>query len=303
MNAGLQVIGFYKFETFKVDAEGDEIEGTRRLAVDWFPNLILEGGLERMGESADYMQACRVGAGSTPPTINDTTLDSQVATTTGISGNVAGAQSVEPYFGWRRRTYRFPEGSAAGNLSEVGVGWGSGGLLFSRALISDPGGAPTTISVGTDETLDVTYELRMYTPVGDLTGTVNIAGVNHAWVSRAGSVTNSAQWSPGPTGSVVGPVTGTALTGPIGPVTGGPSGATSSLSLVRGSYAPNSRKISTTLTAGLTQGNLAGGIRSILLQGGVGRVGTYQIEFDPPIPKDATKLFSLTFEISWARKP
>lgn len=302
MTIQLQMAGFYKIEAFKTDTRGKELEGSRRIAADWFPNLILNAGLERIGIMGDYMQYCRVGAGSTPPNVNDTALDSQIASSSTSAGSVSGAQSTAPYFGWRRRTYRFGEGVAAGNISEVGVGWGTGTNLFSRALVLDPGGTPTTISVGTDESLDVTYELRTYAPTEDVTGTVNMAGVDHAWQSRAASVTSAARWAVLDNGAVIGPNSSTAFTGAIGAITETPSGTSANLTTTRGTYSPGSMKIGITISANLSQGNIPGGIRSVFANSISGVVGSYQFEFDPPIPKDATKVFSLTVEVSWARK-
>lgn len=54
--------------------------------------------------------------------------------------------------------------------------------------------------------------------------------------------------------------------------------------------------------AGLNDSNLSGGIRSILILSNSG-VCRYQIQFDPAIPKDNTKVLSLTIQHSWARRP
>ena len=150
-----QCAGWFKIEATRPD-------GTRRVLADWFPNLILNGGLDRMGANPDYLSWCQVGSGSTAPVAAQTALVNRIAGTSTQQNNVSGAQASAPYYGWYRRTYRFAQGVAAGNLSEVGVGWATSGSLFSRALILDGGGSPTTITVLSDEVLDVTYELRRY---------------------------------------------------------------------------------------------------------------------------------------------
>lgn len=286
---------------FKIEAYREGVPDSRRVVADWFPNLILDAGLERMGANTGYIAACRVGAGSTPVSPLDNALVSLVASTTSQVGGAAGAQSSAPYFGWRRNTYRFAEGAAAGNLSEVGVGWGAT-ALFSRALILDSAGNPTTITVLPDETLDVTYELRTYPPAVDSSGTVVMGGVTYNWVARAASVTNSDIWAQASTGSLIYPYSSFGHSGSMGPITGIPSGTSAPLTTVRGGYASNSKKIAITVSAPLNQGNVAGGIRSIRSLGGSSGLGAYQIEFDPVIPKDATKVFSLTFEIAWERR-
>lgn len=303
MKIKLAIEGRYKLETFKSDSSGRELPGSRRTVAPWFKNLITDAGLERMGATPDWMQYCRVGSGSTPPTVADTTLASLVASTSTPVSNVSGAQPSAPYFGWSRKTFQFAEGVAAGNLSEVGVGWFTGNSLFSRALILDPGGNPTTISVGSDELLEVTYEIRIFVPATDNTGVVNISGVDYSWTARAANATNSIYWSASTNGAFVNQTTATAYTGTIGPVTGSPSGTGSGLSLSRGSYSSGSKKIAMTIKASLTQGNVVGGIKSIGTNGGTGFLGSYQLEFDPVIPKTNTQVFSLTYEVAWDRQP
>ena len=45
-----------------------------------FPNLILDAGLERMG-TGDYLDVCRVGSGTSLPTVLQTQLDAKIAST------------------------------------------------------------------------------------------------------------------------------------------------------------------------------------------------------------------------------
>ena len=54
----------------------------------------------------------------------------------------------------------------------------------------------------------------------------------------------------------------------------------------------------TTSTWQLDQGNLAGGVRSYVPGS---QFGAFQIQFDPVVPKDATKRLTLTFRWSWER--
>lgn len=297
------VKGFYKMEAFKTNADGSEVPGSRREVAPWFPNLILDAGLEYMGTASFQWQFCQVGSGATPPTVSDTALVSRVAGTNQTQSSVTGAQPSSPYFGWRRKTFRFNEGVAAGNLSEVGVGWATTGSLFSRALILDPGGTPTTISVGADESLDVTYEIRFYPPEVDSTGTVNIGGVDYDWTARAANVTGTSEWTGGASGANVNFTSATAYNNVIGAITGLPTGTSTLITATRNGYSAASLKIGTTLSASLTSGNLSGGIRSVAVRALGGGVGAYQIQFDPAIPKDNTKVFSLTFEVAWTRQP
>src|SRR5690606_31940294 len=47
---------------FKLEAERPD--GQRRLLADWFPNLITNAGLNRIGTSSGWLTACAVGTGS-----------------------------------------------------------------------------------------------------------------------------------------------------------------------------------------------------------------------------------------------
>lgn len=289
-----QCAGWFKIEAIRPD-------GTRRVLADWFPNLILNGGLDRMGANSDYLIWCQVGSGSTAPVATQTALINRIAGTYTHQKNVIGAQASAPYYGWYRRTYRFAQGVAAGNLSEVGVGWGSTGSLFSRALILDGGGSPTTITVLSDEVLDVTYELRRYPGTVDLTGTVVLDGVTHNWVSRAAGVTNSLYWAGV---SAMELDYAQSFNGGIGPVTAtAPSGASAIISTTPLAYSSGSYARAATVSAGLNDSNLSGGIRSILIRSNPSGTSRYQIQFDPAIPKDNTKVLSLTIQHTWARRP
>ena len=289
-----QCAGWFKIEATRPD-------GTRRVLADWFPNLILNGGLDRMGANFDYLNWCQVGSGSTAPVATQTALVNRIAGTNTQQADVNGAQASAPYYGWRRRTYRFAQGVAAGNLSEVGVGWATSGSLFSRALILDGGGSPTTITVLSDEMLDVTYELRRYPGTVDLTGTVVLDGVTHNWVSRAAGVTDQIAWSG--TGEMA-LDWASAYDGDIRSATASsPSGTSQALSITALAYGSGSYTRAFTVSAGLNDGNLVGGIRSILTGSyGYGH-GRYQIQFDPAIPKNNTKVLSLTIQHTWARRP
>lgn len=181
--------GRFKFETFKAyqDENGDpilddngeviEIPGSRKLKQDWSNNLILDAGLNRMGDTTSaWVNYCHVGTDNTVPTVSDTGLGGWVASKT-FTTSAYSAKGSAPYYGYKNYSYRFGQGVAAGNLSEVSVGWSAtNDSMYSRALIVDGAGDPTTITVLSDEYLDVFYELRCYPPDDLLT-------------PRAGSIT------------------------------------------------------------------------------------------------------------------
>lgn len=310
--------GRFKLEAFKTDADGNEIPGTRRVAAEWFSNLITDAGLDLMGtqrgwgNNGQWLYACGVGSGSTVPAFTDTALVAQVARTASKQADTNGAQGSAPYFGWRRITYRFATGVAAGNLSEVGIFSAmTGGTCCSRALIVDGSGSPTTITVLSDETLDVTYELRNYPPTTDSTWTANLTingtSITHSGTVRASLVTTSSCWkfteSSDADGGIITIRSSSSCrvfsTTTLGSITGQPSGTsspqsnTTASSYVNGTFARNH-----TLTYGLTDGNVTGGIGSITIST---LLGAYQANFSPVIPKDGTKVFTLGVRVSWGR--
>ena len=268
-----------------------------------FKNLILNSGLNQMGLGSIVSNA-QVGSGSTAPVNTDTALQSFVALTTDQRDPEHGYSSSSPYFGWTRITYRFAEGTAAGNLSEVGVGWDySPGNLFSRALILDSLGSPTTITVLSDEVLDVTYELRLYPPTADTTFTIDISGTSHVCVMRP-SLVSSASWEPryifGSGGTQSYELS--CWTDNIGTQFEQPSGTSGGYtSGTYDDYANNSLKRRFVVVWDLDNGNFPEFIKSMSLHQLYPTMGTWQVSFTPRIEKDNTKMLTLPFEISWAR--
>lgn len=170
------------------------ISTDKRGVIAEFDNIITNGGLDRMAQNGDWMTWCQVGSGSSTPSALNTALDARIGAVNTLQATTSGSQAVEPYYTFRTRTYRFAPGLATGNISEVGVGWASAGGLFSRALILDGGGQPTTITVLADETLDVTYQFRFYPKTTDGTGTVTItgnSGATYTYIARAGNVASN----------------------------------------------------------------------------------------------------------------
>lgn len=290
-NSQQKLAGHFKFEAIKLD-------GRKRVLADWFPNLILNAGLNRIGANGDFMDYCRVGTGNTTPTNTDTNLVAHVAGTSTSPAQVQSAQGSPPYFGYFRKTFRFGQGAAAGNLAEVGVGWAAtdASNLFSRALILDGDGDPTTVTVQSDEFLDVSYELRSYSPDTDVDSTIDISGDSYDITARASNV-NSTSWSPSAAAGVTG---GTAYNGTIGAVTSAPSGSTGNVSgALSDAYSTDTFYRGYTLTWGLANANLAGGISAIHSSFGMGAM---QYAIDPPIPKTNIQTLALNFRQTWARK-
>lgn len=295
-----KIQGMYKIEAVRPD-------GSKRLLADWFPNLITDGGLDQIGQRADWLAYCVVGSGNTAPANSDTSLVSFIAATSSYTTSSRTAQSSPPYYGTSTQTYRFAIGVATGNLSEVGISpVNNGTTLFSRALILDGLGSPTTITVLAGEALDVTYQLLQYVPTSDVTGTVTINSIPYAYTMRA-AFANGTAWAVGPAssgGDWAGTNQSYVTDGTIGAITGQPSGTIGSGSTsAYGSYTPGNYYLDTTISYSLVQSNVSGGIGAMLLAQGryIGSLGAMQVAFVPSLPKDGSHTMTLVFRHSWAR--
>lgn len=272
-----------------------------------FPNLITNSGLLRMGSNSDYLLAVSVGSGSAKPEPTDTQLQNLIASTQGTN-STTGARSTPPYYAYEVRQWTFEVGEAAGNISEIGVGWAAqGGGLFSRALVLDSMGDPTTITILPDEQLQVTYEHRYYPPEADVTGEFTLSGNiggTYSFVGRAANV-NSADslvgWSAGRSQSAVGvndSIGAGASNGVIGDVTDSITGTRrNGTRPSQGTGTGLTRNFK--LTWGVDQGNISGGLSAFALIMGN---GMYQFQVSPPIKKTNEDILELIFSHSWGRR-
>jgi hypothetical protein len=279
-------------------------DGTSRTVAD-FSNLITDGGLDRIGSGSPYLDYIHLGTGSTSPTFADTALTTFLASSSTAAptlDNVSTTAVSSPYYVQYTMNKRFAAGIATGNLTEVGVSWSSTtGSLFSHALILDGGGNPTTITKLADEVLDVLYTFRVYAPLADVSATVG----GYSTVLRAAQVTTANVyplngWHAQSFGVTSNGYTGlgTYSTQTLGAITSYPSGTASSSTSSLDTYVNGTYTRTGTFSCGLTEGNSAGGIGSIGFKAGF---GTFQCSFTPVIPKDSTKVLTITWSISWGR--
>lgn len=299
---GVSMKGRYQLRV--LDAYGIEKRRT-----PWFDNIILDSGLNRWG-TGTIIAGAAIGTGTSTPAAGDTGLQTQTTftTTTGTGHNAITAGTASNYNNTRTFVYRTGLGDLNGNYTEVGVGWVSGSM-FSRALILDGGGTPTTLSISSAEQLDIVYQLSVYPPIVD-TGptTITISGVNYDVTGRAAYVTatsGSASWSVsastvtldtsssnnfsvsnGALGAITSSTSGTLIT---------PGAGYSSVN----SYSNNSLQRTASITYALANGNASGGITATRC---AWTWSAFQYEFTPAIPKDGTKTLVLNYSINWARR-
>ena len=143
-----------------------------------FNNMILAGGMARL-QTSDTPERMSVGTGTALEEYNQTSLQSELYSTTDLQASSWGYGSVPDYNAFARVVYRIaPQGSAY-TITEVG--FGPAGDLFSRALIRDSNGEPTSISVLAGEFLYIQYILRAFHNQAPVTGVVNVRGTDHTY--------------------------------------------------------------------------------------------------------------------------
>jgi hypothetical protein len=296
--------GWFTITKYKADNWGNPILATAQ-TIPWFQNLITNQGLDRIGNAQTYLLACQVGSGSTPPANNNTSLQTFVAGTSTIQDTVNGAQAAPPYYAFARRTFRFAAGTAAGNLSEVGVGWTStGSNLFSRALIVDGLGNPITITVLSDEVLDVTYELRNYPNATDVNSNITITGAGtFTLITRGFGVTSSTFWSGTPAATLANAGNQGVTNGPLVPIDSTFNPPSSPDTINNGTYTNGTYSRNMSFFFGLNSGNVAGGIRTFRLNFGIGGniSSAYQCQLGAVLTKLNTQTLTMNVTSSWGR--
>ena len=293
IQAKLGLSGKYKLEVVKASGE---VRQTLE-----FDNLITNQGLDLfsgsvVGYTGNLLYSvchykCYVGSGSTAPAVTDTALDAEIANQ--LRTAAAGTVDV----GLRTYTiaheYTFATGAAAGNLSEVGVGADST-QLFSRSLIKDGNGAPTTITILVDEVLRVTYSLVINVP----TATYLFSSGGYDFELKACNA-DTGPYIYGLNDDLPSRITyPRAYTGAIGvTIDDAPSGGNGSITSTVDTYTLGSYTRTGTLSAGLTEANFdVGSFRF-----GFGPL-TWQLGALPVLPKDDTQILEIGVQVTWARE-
>lgn len=309
LNISLGVAGKYKLVANKHNADGSVCSS--RDLTGWFDNLITNLGLNTIGNgSSGYIFAYgAVGTGNTAPANSDTQLQAQAAYTSNEVAITHGAASSSPYYRYVRVTYRFNPGEATGNFSEVGVGNLNGSIVatFSRSLIRDSGGNPTTVTVAADESLDVIYEFRIYYKETDTVANITVNGTSYTLRVRPYRITsalNSAGYmrSVNALNSPFTEYIGIAYTGtqpdmvsdPSGTYLGGSATPTTWAAYTAGNYYRDS-----TGTYGISSAEAKGSIGVIVPTSYTAQ--QYSIGFTPAITKAEEQRLQVTVRTSWTR--
>lgn len=277
-----------------------------------FKNLITDNGLRLFGSSANYINYCNIGSGSTVPSASDTSLANRLrGSNTANGADINGVDNTDALnpFVYRRRLIRFVPTGSAYNVSEIAFGADSAGLnLFNRVLVKDGGGSPISLSVLGDEFLDVRIEVRVYPPMTDMTGTLTPTGKDttpRTWTARAsgsgGTLSNSKYDAWTADGNLIGLAQGAvqslAFTGSLSPIFSTPTGSLGGAQTNTATMSASGASYTKTIGAELT--GWVGLIKTIRLQSDGNNMN---IEFDPPFDKKNTDTFEIKFKMSWGRR-
>lgn len=332
MNAGhmkASVSGSYRLVVRRSD-------GSIKQRTGWCPNIITLAGFYYLlaGYSTSTGQTsirAVAGAGSSTPQETDTRLANYL----GPVGSLIDYQSTSdsnyttaPFYIEQSWTFRSNQGGVVGNVSEIGITRGtspSGSLdVLSRALVVDANGSPTTVTVTSDEYLEVIWRLRYYASPGAGSVVFTIDGVDEVFnyeYSPAGmdQITSNHGWnrpSNGASGTSPGTWRGAFSAGPGQSLTAYPyvtysqkslpapndhiSGWTDGGGTIPGTKSANvsmgDKHVDISFAAGL--GSWNGGSNGVWGFIQDWSMAKFAVVFDRPIPKDETRVFRWTSRLT-----
>lgn len=308
-----------QFRVVKKDASGNVLFDSGMVK-----NLILDTGLDFFGGNGGNIMSClALGSGNSKPINSQNKLDNLVA----VSGrrehekkfDYNEARDGEYYTVGRTCRYRFDNLNNV-NISELGLIDKSsisvasrGYIAYTRALIKDGQGRPTTITVLSGEILDVYYTINQVFYLRDVVGVVNLSDGRGGSRGTINYIMRLARVGVGNYANYVGDIFKDAVTyshhrvfenQTLGTVQATPSGAsksiTSGFSHTLDAYITGSYKRK--LTINLSVNDDYPVIGSMVL---ITTMGFYQVslarEDGGTIGKTTEQTFSITLEVSWAR--
>ena len=281
-------------------------------------NLILNQGLNFLGSDLGNMfEKCAIGSGNTTPVATQTQLDSFLAVGTGAVNS--GKYDYVPDASNTYKTNQVYKYVFTGlnnvNVSEVGLASSTSTdsishVLYTRALLKDVSGAPTTITILQGEVLEVYYKLWVVYSTLDAEFVVNMLDGKGGSVPYNTKVRNqgvgvaifynyigSQLYATSVGDDYINPSSADL----VGITAKRPEGLKRYNSMDRAPYITDSYKRGLILNIAVADANA-----SIRTFGILTSMGAWQIRFgsvvdDSPIPKTNLKTLSMHFEVSWGR--
>lgn len=274
-------------------------------------NLIVDDGLNMLGDSTalNASRYCRVGTSNTAPANSQSDLVARHGSVSNIAGSATNSNSgTSPWWHESSREYQFNAGTIDGAaLAEVGFFENNNtGDMFSRNLIKDGVGTPTTITLTSSEILYVTYVIRVNVPNTDSTGTFQINSEDYNYTIRAANASNLNIWGVSSSHFNLNSTRAFA-TQTLGAITTIPSGTSYNGTGSTTTYVDLSLESQGNVTFSDSQGNTGSGIGSLAIGTSTGSE-RWQISIDKvsdgsTIDKDNTKTLTMNnfFKVSWDR--
>jgi len=307
-------VGVAGFITCEVLKDGEVVRSLPK-----FQNLILDQGLNYLGSGElEFLLCCQAGTSNSTPSPSDIALGGYLNGME-LDAIVYGQINTEERYMYVTGVYTSDVGDIVGNVAEIGIGTTtSGATLFSRSLVKDIGGNPTTITVLATEKLKVTYEYRVYQPETEIfnsvvdsytvvgkTAKANTANAGTGWGFRQNSYSGDGhtdkyrncfrinsgwiQITDGNMGAtILDSITGTVLH------QDSVSSVGTDVAYITGTFTKD-----LALNFSATQANGGSGIGALTLVYGP---TSFQFEFTPNIIKTNLDTLEIVLRYSWARK-
>lgn len=271
---------------------------------DWQDNIITDKGLENLIDNAGWASYCYIGTGPNFPLPTDITLGNQVMTTWNVSNAVR--KDTRSYYLHqntfpaikREITYRFAATTQDYALQEVGIGPNSGSSnLTARSLFTNSAGNPISFPLLNTEILEVIYEIRMILPTNTVSGEFKVGENTHVYRVRPCNIGSSEL-----TGRMLDNVGNSGwYEDTIKDIFGSPVENTNSNNRLRYAAA-NTNTSSRPSGTKKFRYKLACNIDSAVFPNGISsaRVGrrfmSWQVGFEPPVPKTLDDTFEFVLE-------
>jgi len=197
-NVSVDLEGIYDVEL--IDKTTGDIKFSSRTK-----NVITDAGLNRLLGGGNNLETLirflEVGTGTTAPSVSDTTLVAPLTPRSSGSGNFADEvqfiNSGSYTYCSFTRTRIFNDLEANGVITEMGLfNQATAGIMFSRVLIKDNTGTPTSIVKTANDVLRVRYMIRLYHPTDNSTSTGSFTWRGITYSSSVGGInTASTIWN------------------------------------------------------------------------------------------------------------
>lgn len=282
---------------------------------DGFDNLITNAGLDGLAvnSTTNLTRYCRVSSNSDIPLVTDNTIVNLVGdasiSVTDTNGDSGGVPDWRYFY---ERTFTFPLGGVVGNISKIYIlssDSTSSYTLFSSVLTKDSLGNPTSIPVTSDDQLFITWKFEKVLDITPITGVMSFdfsgipTDVNYEIkYANLGAYSNLVMGS-------VGYMASSLLycmfgeTNVLASVTSKPSGSMGSVTGEVSSYVPGSFEKTITYNLPTNIANYPSGIGCCMPASSNTNTGysSFQVSFNPKLPKAADKTLSISFKVSWGR--